>query len=111
MPEAANSESLKESFEEGMSAFVLYSDSTASNVQCFHLELQMQDPDTGEAIFPAVCSHSAPVVNAAQPLYVSAALDGAIPNFAVGYMDPHGVYRFAFVEISGKDRTLILREF
>ena len=36
---------------------------------------------------------------------------GDMPNLAVGYEDDAGVYHFAFIEISGEDGSLILREF
>ena len=33
------------------------------------------------------------------------------PNLAVGYEDPNGMYHFAFIEMSGEDGSLYLREF
>ena len=45
------------------------------------------------------------------PLCVGAVIWGDMPNLAVGFEDAEGAYHFAFIEISGEDGSLMLREF
>jgi hypothetical protein len=91
-------------------AFVLHADEAVDNVHLFSVSMRSMDADTGEAIFDAVLEHIQPQVDPAHPLFVGAVIWGDMPNLAVGYEDARGVYHFAFVEISGEDGRLILRE-
>ena len=91
--------------------FVLYSDSTVNNVHLFSVEVHSWDADTGEALIDANLEHIQYQVDSEHPLSVCAVIWGDMPNLAVGYEDASGVYHFTFVEISGEDGSLILREF
>lgn len=92
-------------------AFVLHSDKPVSKVHLFSVSMQSMDADTGETIFDAALEHVQPQVDPAHPLFVGAVIWGDMPNLAVGYEDEAGLYRFAFVEISGVDGSFLLREF
>ena len=91
--------------------FVLHSDATLSNVQLFKVEFESMDEDTGDAVMIAELVHIQPLVNAEETLSVSTIIYGTLPEIAVGYQDEIGVYHFAFVEISGEDGRLMLKEF
>ena len=91
--------------------FVLHSEATINHVHLFRVELRDWDGETGEAIYDATLEHIQYQVDPDHPLFVGAVIWGDMPNLAVGYEDSLGVYHFAFVEISGEDGSLILREF
>jgi len=91
--------------------FVLHSDTTVNNVHLFNVSLRSLDDETGEAIFDATLEHIQYQVDPEHPLAVTAVIYGMMPNLAVGYQDWTGAYHFAFVEISGEDGSLLLREF
>lgn len=91
--------------------FVLYSDKTVSHVHLFSVSLRSCDSETGEAVFDARLEHIQALLDPSHPLSVHAVIHGTMPNLAVGYQDTLGIYHFAFVEISGEDGSLCLREF
>lgn len=91
--------------------FVLHSDTTLNHVHVFNLSLVSWDDETGEAAFDAVLDHIQYQVDPEHPLSVTTVIYGDMPNLAVGFADANGVYHFAFIEISGEDGSLILREF
>ena len=102
---------------EGMDAdtpaveFVLHSDEQLNHVHLFNLSLASWDEETGDAVFEATLEHIQYQVDPEHPLSVIAVIWGEIPNLAVGYADAQGGYHFVFVEISGEDGRLLLREF
>jgi hypothetical protein len=91
--------------------FVLHSDETVNHVHLFSISLCSWDSETGEAIYDATLENIQYQVAPQHPLSVTAVIWGDTPNLAVGYEDAQGVYHFAFVEISGEDGSLLLREF
>lgn len=91
--------------------FVLYSDETLNHVHLFSIAMRSWDDMTGEVIYDATLENIQYQVDPAHPLSVGAVIWGDMPNLAVGYADENGAYHFAFIEISGKDGSLILREF
>ena len=91
--------------------FVLYSDETVSHVHLFSISMRTLDDMTGEAIYDATLENIQYQLDPAHPLSVGAVIWGDTPNLAVGYADEKGRYHFAFVEISGEDGSIILREF
>lgn len=91
--------------------FVLHSDATLNHVHLFNLSLASWDDETGETIFDATLEHIQYQVDSEHPLSVTTVIWGDGPNLAVGYADENGAYHFAFVEISGEDGSLLLREF
>ena len=91
--------------------FVLYSDETVNHVHLFSVSMRSWDDMTGEAIYDATLENIQYQLDPAHPLSVGAVIWGDTPNLAVGYADEKGRYHFAFVEISGEDGSIILREF
>jgi len=91
--------------------FVLYSDTTISHVHLFSVTMTSWDDETGDAVYEATLEDIQYQLDPEHPLSVGAVIWGDIPNLAVGYADADGVYHFAFIEISGEDGSLILREF
>ena len=91
--------------------FILYSDETVNHVHLFSISMRSWDDMTGEVICDATLEHIQYQVDPEHPLSVGAVIWGDTPNLAVGYADENGAYHFAFVEISGEDGRLILREF
>ena len=91
--------------------FVLYSDETVNHVHLFSISMQAFDDMTGVATYDAILETIQYQVDPEHPLSVGAVIWGDMPNLAVGYADESGAYHFAFVEISGEDGSLILREF
>lgn len=94
-----------------MASFVLHTDKTLRTVHLFGVSLRTMDDDSGTAVLALTLEHIQHQLEPEHPLAVTASLDGAIPNLAVGYESEPGVYRFAFIEISGEDGSLLLREF
>ena len=91
--------------------FVLYSDTTISHVHLFSVTMTSWDDETGDAVYEATLEDIQYQLDPEHPLSVGAVIWGDMPNLAVGYADANGVYHFAFIEISGEDGSLILREF
>ena len=91
--------------------FVLYADETVSHVHLFSIAMRSWDDMTGEVIYDATLENIQYQVDSEHPLSVGAVIWGDMPNLAVGYADENGAYHFAFIEISGEDGSLILREF
>ena len=91
--------------------FVLYSDFVINHVHLFSTELMVLDEATGEAEYELTLENIQYEMAPDHPLSVTTVVYGDTPNLAVGYQDWTGAYHFAFVEISGEDGSLILREF
>lgn len=91
--------------------FVLHSDTAVNHVHLFSVSLASVNDETGEAVYDAVLEHIQYRVDPEHPLAVTAVVYGDTPNWVVGYEDWTGAYHFAFVEISGEDGSLLLREF
>ena len=91
--------------------FILYSDEPLDAVHLFSLTVRSCEEATGEVIYDAALETVQHRVDPEHPLSVSAVIWGDTPNLAVGYARENGAYHFAFVEISGEDGRLILREF
>lgn len=91
--------------------FVLYTDTTLHHVHLFSVSLSSWDEETGDEVYEATLEDIQYQMDPEHPLYVGAVIWGDMPNLAVGYLDAEGVYHFAFIEISGEDGSLILREF
>lgn len=102
---------------EGMDAdtpvvgFVLHSDTTLNHVHLFNLSLVSLADDTGDTVYDATLEHIQYQVDPEHPLSVTTVIWGDTPNLAVGYAAEDGAYHFVFVEISGEDGSLLLREF
>ena len=92
-------------------SFVLHTDTVISTVHLFSVSLRSMDDETGEAVLDLTLENIKYHMNPEHPLAVGAVIWGDMPNLAVGYQDWMGAYHFAFVEISGEDGSLILREF
>jgi len=105
------SEYEQEETADPMARFVLHSDTVLNHVHLFNAELRDWDSDTGEAIYDAALENIQYQVDPEHPLVIRAVIYGDMPNLVVGYQDEAGYYHFAFVEISGEDGSLILREF
>ena len=91
--------------------FVLYSDVTVSDVHLFSVWMSAWDDATGDMTYEATLEDIQAQVEPEHPLCVGAVIWGDMPNLAVGFEDARGVYHFAFIEISGEDGSLMLREF
>jgi len=91
-------------------SFVLYSDTTLSNVHLFSVAASF-DGETDAVAYEAVLEDIQYQLDPEHPLSVGAVIWGDMPNLAVGFEDEKGVYHFAFIEISGEDGSLLLREF
>ena len=91
--------------------FVLHTDTTIHHVHLFSVSLNSWDEDTGDEFYEATLEDIQYQMDPEHPLYVGAVIWGDTPNLAVGFEDEEGVYHFAFIEISGEDGSLILREF
>ena len=91
--------------------FILYSNETVNHVHLFSISMRSWDDTTGEVIYDAILENIQYQVDPAHPLSVGAVIWGDMPNLAVGFADESGMYHFAFVEISGEDGSLLLREF
>ena len=91
--------------------FILYSDETVNHVHLFSIAMRSWDDATGEVIYDATLENIQYQLDPQHPLSVGAVIWGDMPNLAVGYGDESGGYHFAFIEISGEDGSLILREF
>ena len=90
---------------------VLHTDTTIHHVHLFSVFLSSWDERTGDAVYEATLEDIQYQLDPEHPLYVGAVIWGDMPNLAVGFEDDEGVYHFAFIEISGEDGSLILREF
>ena len=91
--------------------FVLYPDTTISHVHLFSVSMTSWDDETGDETYEAILEDIQVQLDPEHPLSVGAVIWGDMPNLAVGYADAAGAYHFAFIEISGEDGSLILREF
>lgn len=91
--------------------FVLYPDTMVSHVHLFSVSMISWDDETGDEVYEATLEDIQYQLDPEHPLSVGAVIWGDMPNLAVGYADADGVYHFAFIEISGEDGSLILREF
>ena len=91
--------------------FVLYPDTTISHVHLFSVSMTSWDDETGDEVYEAILEDIQYQLDPEHPLSVGAVIWGDMPNLAVGYADANDVYHFAFIEISGEDGSLILREF
>ena len=91
--------------------FILYSAETISHVHLFSTSMRSLDDTTGEVIWDATLENIQYQLEPEHPLSVGAVIWGDMPNLAVGYADERGTYHFAFVEISGEDGSILLREF
>ena len=91
--------------------FVLYSDTTISHVHLFSVSMTSWDEESGDTVYEAILEDIQYQLDPEHPLYVGAVIWGDMPNLAVGYADEAGIYHFAFIEISGEDGSLMLREF
>lgn len=91
--------------------FVLYSDTTVCHVHLFSVSMISWDEETGDVVYEAILEDIQYQLDPEHPLCVGAVIWGDMPNLAVGYADAEGIYHFAFIEISGEDGSLILREF
>lgn len=91
--------------------FVLYTDTTINYVHLFSVSPSAWDEETGDEVFEATLEDIQYQMDSDHPMYVGAVIWGDMPNLAVGYLDAEDVYHFAFIEISGEDGSLILREF
>lgn len=92
-------------------AFVLHSDAEIHHVHLFCAAMTSMDAETGTIAYEATLENIQYRVDPDHPLLVGAVIWGDTPNLIVGYEDPTGAYRFAFIEISGEDGRLLLREF
>ena len=91
--------------------FVLYSEETLGKIHLYRLELMTCDEETGEAEYEFTLDDMQYTLEPEHPISVTGMMYGDMPNLAVGYEDSHGVYHFAFVDMSGEDGSLYLREF
>lgn len=91
--------------------FVLYTDTTINHVHLFSVSMSAWDEEHGEEVYEATLEEIQYQMDSDHPMHVGAVIWGDSPNLAVGYEDAEGVYHFAFIEISGEDGSLILREF
>ena len=91
--------------------FVLYSDTTIMHVHLFSVSMIAWDEENGDETYEAVLEDIQYQLDPAHPLCVGAVIWGDMPNLAVGFEDAEGKYHFAFIEISGEDGSLMLREF
>lgn len=91
--------------------FVMYTDTTINHVHLFSVSMRAWDEETGDEVYEATLEDIQYQMDPDHPLYVGAVIWGDMPNLAVGYLDAEGVYHFAFIEVSGEDGSLILREF
>jgi len=91
--------------------FILHSDATLNHVHLFNLTLLSWDDASGDTVYDATLEHIQYQVDPEHPLSVKTVIWGDTPNLAVGYADEDGTYHFVFVEISGEDGSLLLREF
>lgn len=92
-------------------SFVLHSDTTVCHVHLFSISMSAWDGEAGEVEYEAILEDIQYQMDPAHPLSVGAVIWGDMPNLAVGYEDESGIYHFAFIEISGEDGSLLLREF
>lgn len=92
-------------------SFVLHTDTVISTVHLFSVSLRSMDDETGEAVLDLTLENIKYQMDSEHPLSVGAVIWGDMPNLAVGFEDEKCVYHFAFIEISGEDGSLILREF
>ena len=91
--------------------FVLYTDTTINHVHLFSVSMSAWDEEHGEDVYEATLEEIQYQMDSDHPMHVGAVIWGDSPNLAVGYEDAEGVYHFAFIEISGEDGSLYLREF
>jgi hypothetical protein len=91
--------------------YVLYAEDTLCKLHLYSLELMNMDEDTGEAEFEFTLEDMQYELAPGHAISVTAVMFGMTPNLAVGYEDPQGMYHFAFVEMSGEDGSLYLKEF
>lgn len=92
-------------------SFVLHTDTVINAVHLFSVSLRSMDEETGEAVLDLTLENIKYQMDPEHPLSVGAVIWGDMPNLAVSYATSAGVYHFAFIEISGEDGSLILREF
>jgi hypothetical protein len=91
--------------------YVLYADSPVRHIHLFSVSIQCVDAETGQETITATLENIQYEMDPEHPLAVTAVMYGDMPNLAVGYEDQTGAYHFAFVEMSGEDGSLYLREF
>ena len=91
--------------------FVLHSDETLWKVHLYSVELMDTDDMTGQTELQLTLEDMLHRLDPQHPLCVTGVMYGSTPNLAVGYEDPQGMYHFAFIEMSGEDGSLLLREF
>ena len=91
--------------------FVLCAETEIGKVHLFSLSMTSFDSDSGEAVYEATLDNIQYQMDPEHPMLVGAVIWGDTPNLAVGYEHSQGVYHFAFIEISGEDGRLMLREF
>ena len=91
--------------------FVLYSDEALCKVHLFSVSMIAWDDEASVIKYEATLENVQPLVDPEHPLCVGAVIWGDMPNLAVGFEDAEGKYHFAFIEISGEDGSLMLREF
>ena len=91
--------------------FVLYSDEAICKVHLFSVSMIDWDDEAGVIAYEATLENVQLLVDPEHPLCVGAVIWGDMSNLAVGFEDAEGKYHFAFIEISGEDGSLMLREF
>lgn len=91
--------------------FVLYSDEAICKVHLFSVSMIDWDDEDGVIAYEATLEDIQYQFAPEHPLCVGAVIWGDMPNLAVGFEDAAGKYHFAFIEISGEDGSLMLREF
>ena len=91
--------------------YVLHSEDVLGKIHLYSIELMVWDEDTGEAEFEFTLEDMQYELKPGHAITATAVMFGMTPNLAVGYEDPNGMYHFAFIEMSGEDGSLYLREF
>ena len=91
--------------------YVLHSGETLGKIHLYSVELMVWDEDTGEAEFEFTLEDMQYELAPGQAISATAVMFGMTPNLAVGYEDQNGMYHFAFIEMSGEDGSLYLKEF
>ena len=91
--------------------YVLHADSGINKVHLFSVSIRCIDDASGMEVIDATLEYIQDQIAPDHPLAVTAVMYGDMPNLAVGYEDGTGAYHFAFVEISGKDGSILLNEF
>ena len=100
-----------ESPEEPVLNFVLHSEETLQKIHLYSLEQMNWDEETGETEYELTLDDMQYTLEPGHPISVTGIMYGDMPNLAVGYEDPMGMYHFFFIDISGEDGSLYLKEF